>query len=79
MLFLYSLLLCLEIENAEREKILAAKLLNLSKEVVLEIYIQRDKKAVFVIMGKKYSSGCYNSESERLKKFPLVFGRFTEK
>ena len=30
-------------------------------------------------MGKKYISGCYNSESERLKNFPLVSDRFTEK
>ena len=30
-------------------------------------------------MGKKYGSGCYNSESERLKNFPLFFGGFTEK
>lgn len=30
-------------------------------------------------MGKKYSSGCYNNENERLKNFSLVSDRFTEK
>jgi hypothetical protein len=38
----------------KEKKILAAKLLNLSKEIVLEIYIQRDKKSSSIrYYGKK--------------------------